>query len=230
MNEISFLGKVNVKRTSLFNKIKNCSFIVEHPTLKELSISTNHSFNKDTYETNIINNGIKLAKETFNINKKLKTLYGKFISTQEHYRNKNLGEILRLSSIITMLENNLEKIKISSFLETIPFHAKYKFKPDVKNPYEALCIIRHIANSKNKELTREAATVLKKQDNISAHEICNLAENLLKRFTKDITPRKVARNRIHVNIVDMTLTKDDVIKNKDFFNSLFKKHNIEYKI
>lgn len=230
MDKINFSGKVNIKRCSIFNRIKNCNFSVEHPTLKNLDISTKHNISGDSFETNIVNNGIKLAKEFFDIDKKSKTFNGRKIHTLENYRGKHLAEILRLSSIITMLENGLKKIQISSFLETMPFHAKYKFKPKVTNSYEAICIIRHIANSKNKELAKEASTILKNQNNLSTGEVCKLAENLIKRFSKNITPKKVTRNRIHVNIIDMTLTKEDVIKNKDFFNSLFKKHNIEYKI
>ena len=32
------------------------------------------------------------------------------------------------------------------------------------------------------------------------------------------------------NVLDMYLTKEKILENKDFFNALFKKFNIDYKI
>ena len=93
---------------------------------------------------------------------------------QENTFNKHtgLGEIMRLISIIDMIENNLQKIQIFSLSKATPFHLKYKFKPINYQP-----------------------------------------EKL--NFNKDLP---------------MELTIQDIKANKTFFNTLFAKHKINYRI
>lgn len=116
--------------------------------------------------------GKTLGEEIFSIDNKNKTMFGYLIETLPEYRQKGygFGELMRLSSIITMIENNIQKLKITSKNTAINFHKKYKFQPA---------------------------------------EIASTA------------PKKY---------LDMELTTQDIIENKNFFNELFKKHGIDYEI
>lgn len=100
--------------------------------------------------------------------------------------NKNihigLGEIMRLTSIIELIENNLKKIQILSLSEAIPFHLKYKFKP-----------INFGSESTNQ--------IFFPKDKLT--------------FDKDLL---------------MELSVINIKNNKSFFNNLFVKHKINYRI
>ena len=87
-------------------------------------------------------------------------------------KHTGLGEIMRLISIIDMIENNLQKIQIFSLSKAAPYHLKYKFKP---------------INYQTEKLN----------------------------FNKDLP---------------MELTIQDIKANKTFFNTLFAKHKINYRI
>jgi len=108
-----------------------------------------------------------MARESLRLYRKEKEMHGIYIQTHERYRNNSLAEILRLTSIITMLENNIQKFRIFALNTASGFHTKYKFKPELEE---------------------------------------------------------------HWRGINMVLSKEDVIKNKQFYNELFKKHGIEYKI
>lgn len=99
-----------------------------------------------------------------------------------HNNHTGLGEIMRLTSIIDMLENNLNKIQIFSISNAILFHTKYKFKP-----------INHTSAITNKKLFETSKS----------------------NYNKDLP---------------MELTAKDIKANKRFFNQLFAKHKIDYRI
>ena len=60
---------------------------------------------------------------------------GQYIEVLPEYRQHNyfFGELLRLASIIELLENKLKQIEIYSKNTAVYFHSKYKFKPAIKN-------------------------------------------------------------------------------------------------
>lgn len=99
-----------------------------------------------------------------------------------HNTHTGLGEIMRLISIIDMLENNLNKIQILSISNAIHFHKKYKFKP-----------INYTSATTNNKIFETSKS----------------------NYNKDFP---------------MELTVKDIKNNKRFFNQLFTKHKIDYKI
>ena len=68
-----------------------------------------------------------MARESLRLYRKEKEMHGIYIQTHERYRNNSLAEILRLTSIITMLENNIQKFRIFALNTASGFHTKYKF-------------------------------------------------------------------------------------------------------
>ena len=99
-----------------------------------------------------------------------------------HNTHTGLGEIMRLTSIIDMLENNLNKIQILSISNAIPFHTKYKFKP-----------INYASATTNNKIFETSKI----------------------NYNKDLP---------------MELTAKDIKADKRFFNQLFAKHKIDYRI
>ncbi len=135
---LSFCGNVLVKRTSFFDARKICNFDIEHKNFKTLNVSTTRSKNtRERFTTKIkTKNNTTLANESLTINQKNNEMYGINIKTNERYRNNSLGEILRLSSIIIMFENNIQNFRIFALKKSENFHKKYFFKPVISNTSE----------------------------------------------------------------------------------------------
>lgn len=183
--------------------------------------------------------GKTLGHEIFSINEDQKTMIGFLIETLPEYRKKGyrLGELMRLSSIITMLENNIKQLDIVSKDTAIYFHSKYKFVPSTitfKTRDNILETI--IKNCKNPldEITQRAARLVEKlKSNPSAEEQRTLTRET-NTLAKAYIDRSMSQNNQRENqfncAMDMRLTLQSIIENKNFFNKLFQKHGIDYEI
>lgn len=228
---VNFEGAVRFKRASFFDSNKLCSFDVEHPKYNQINVTTS----KEKHKKYTISVGTtdrpRLSKEDFYIYPKHQELYGTNIKTHANYRRQSLGEISRVASIITMLENKLNRIKIFSLGDALVFHHKYKFEPNITERSDAIRILRQIMQSKFKEYYDAAQMILVKSTNLDQDysELCTKTNELTKQFLDDIITNKRYDNRTfeHWNL-DMVLTKENILNNKDFFNNIFKKHHIEY--
>ena len=158
---ISFDGKVSIKRASLFNNTKLCKFQVQHPKLNNIDIITEKGQQNHIY-ISIKKNKEILANEDISLYKKEKEVYGWSIATKVPYRKQKLGELLRLTSVITMLENKANNIKIHSLHDAIFFHRKYKFKPDIRDLSDANRILRNLTCVKSPEYSKKAIILSKR--------------------------------------------------------------------
>lgn len=228
---VQFEGAVRFKRAALFDARKLCSFEVDHPKYKQLNITTT----KDKHgEFNIEVRGSgahALSKERFCMFPQ--ELYGVNIKTHANYRRQSLGEISRITSIMTMLQNNLSRIKIYSIGDAVIFHHKYKFEPNITERADAIRILNNIRNSGFKEYKDDINTIMVKSTppDMDYTEFCQETNKLVQRFLDDVITNKRYNNRTfqHWNL-DMVLTREKVIENKEFFNNVLKKHHIEYNI
>ncbi|MBE7709817.1 MAG: hypothetical protein E7Z93_05140 [Cyanobacteria bacterium SIG32] len=230
---VQFEGAVKFKRASLFDSRKLCSFEVDHPKYNQLNVTTTkQKRGKYSIEVGSTNN-LKLAKEDFYIYPKENELYGANIRTHANYRHHSLGEISRVASIITMLQNNLDRIKIYSIGDAVMFHHKYKFEPNITDRSDAIRVLKYIMDSKFDEYKDPAQLIFIKSTSVDGDysEFLAKTNEFTKQFLDDIITNKKYDNRTfeHWNL-DMVLTREKVLENKDFFNNLLKKHNIEYAI
>ncbi|MBO5738145.1 hypothetical protein J6R97_02255 [bacterium] len=194
-----------------------------------------------TYETRLNNRfGKTLGYEIFSIDDCTSWANGYSIHVEEDYRNKgfNFGEILRLSSIITMVENKIKTFYIYS-VKTAPFfHAKYKFFPDISSIGNAENILNTIitkCKDKNETLKNEAEELLENIISInntkSIDIFCKDTNNILNEYMQIVlNDKNKYKSHPFPCGFNMKLTLDEILKNKDYFNSLFAKHNINYKI
>ncbi len=235
--DTSFEGKVRFKRTSLFDSRRICTFDVNHPKFDKLKIVSekcNGKRRKNEFAIKVLTeDSLCLAKERLLLNNNNEEVYGCYIETARNCRRNSLGEILRLASIMTMLENKTKTIKLFSILDSVVFHSKYKFEPDITEPHEAKKILMQIRKLGNKEHIAQAETLLRDFD--IKHMKSNDVYGEINLLAKDFLQEKISKNNYDRNTFDcwscdMSLTKESIIKNKDYFNKLFKKHGIEYKI
>lgn len=182
-----------------------------------------------------------LGSEEITIEKNIGKAIGKMIWVEPEYQKKNFrfGEILRLSSIMMMLENKIKIFEIFSKNTAVFFHHKYKFEPAIKTFDErkkALEMI--IKNCKNKaeyeDVYNEALKLqhrcLQETDAISQRNLRDKTNDLLKLYMKRISKKKDFKNHPFENGMWMTLTDEKIKENKNFFNELYEKHQIDYKI
>ncbi len=178
----------------------------------------------------------ELGYEILNITPEEKYITGANIFVIEEYRRKfGLGEVLRLCSIMHMIENKKDAIKICAKDSAVYFHSKYGFIPDFKDFYARDRLLEGIRKDKAfPELAKKAAALLQRvllHNEKEQRAVCKEANNLLKRYIElaqqNPHPEK---NHKPAYSVDMILKKEDVIKNKEFYNNLLEKNFIDYKI
>lgn len=219
-------------------------YSVNHDIFGKLKISLRKyedGFNRWIIEIkNALNN--KLGKEIISMESNNKEITGYDIIVEPQYRKQGyrLGELLRLFSVMEMHKNNSPFIKIYSKNTAVYFHSKYKFIPCNKTFADRNRMLESMADDSSTEFS----------------DIAQKAKNLIQiaRETKDnaekqralcVDANKLATEYINRAIekeknpeikhsffygMDMILTKENVEKNKDFFNTLFEKHGIDYKI
>lgn len=181
-------------------------------------------------------------------------IVGLYIATKQELRKKGtgIGEILRLGSVIEMLENGIKKLDIVSKESAVFFHSKYKFEPAVTIFDERNRLLKCVAqDSAFEDLSKEAQNLLNKIANTHSGKeqraLSEEANKLLGAYTKQVlaeknqaisaTPEKA--EEITANMykkhslgwtMQMTLTDEKIHENKEFFNNLFQKHGIDYSI
>ena len=175
-----------------------------------------------------------ISSESLTIEPENKILFVALMVTNKKDRGKGLGTCLHLSNIIELMENKYDVIKLKSLGEALPFHRKFGF--EVAAPEFGGEIIQYLFKiSKNREkpfseLRERANTTLfglqgRKDKLQQANKIMNEYIDLV---SKEI-PKKEQEAYFPYSL-KMELSKIDVYKNKDFYNKLFRKYDIDYQI
>lgn len=182
-----------------------------------------------------------LGKEIFDIDKNNKIMTGFFITVEPEYRRKHhFGELLRIFSVMEMLENKCSKIEIYSKDTAIYFHSKYKFVPNNTSFEERNKMLDSIIKNTHvdfKDLAEKAKHIKKEINSIKNNaqrqrELCVDTNKLAKDYIERALKKgKKAEHECSFNSgMTMILTKENILKNKNFFNKLFEKYRIDYTI
>lgn len=224
------------------SKRKICSFAFETPMLKNLKARIRKT-NDGTHEfiTEIKNPQNKiLGSESFSLYENDTDISGLNIVVNPEYRGKHkLGEILRLISIIEIIENNIKNFKIFSKDTAVFFHSKYKFLPNITQFGERDTALKDIitnATSQTQDNAKLAKELLMKSARSKLpseqREFCKQANVIVADYIKKIISLGASEYKKYpfTRGMDMVLTNDELVKNRDFFNKLFANHGIDYKI
>ncbi len=192
--------------------------------------------------------GKLLGSETFTMFKDSSDINGLYISVEPEYRNKlkasgtninyKLGEILRLASIIEILENKIKNFIIYSKNTAIYFHSKYNFKPAITSFEERDYALESIINNKTSsydDIVEKAKKLLQYSKLEKApekqRELCRETNLLLEEYIKKVLSEKDAYKKHPFRRgIQMVLTDDTIRDNRVFFNTLFENHGINYTI
>lgn len=178
--------------------------------------------------------------EFSNNNEEIPSIIGEeiFVRRDLQKNGKRFGEKLRLSSIIAMLENNINRILITSVPDAILFHTKYKFKPVFADLWDCKNILRNILMNSYEDTKHFGPQAEKLMEKINAEnfgkkeDILKSTSELFENFVNVLQNLSKEKQNEYpfFQCVDMRLTREDVIKNAEYFNGLLKKHNLDYKI
>lgn len=238
------LNRVEWKNVSYFgNNVKIFKTIpVKNEILGNLSVGIRKYIDGGNRFIIEIKNALNkvFGQEIISIDSPQKPMYGFYIEVLPEYRKKSFrfGELLRLTSVMEMLENKASQIEIKSKDSAIYFHAKYKFTPFEKNTDDSIRILKNIMNDPTKsfsDLKAKAKTTLQTLEN-NLHnipvrqqlhlDINDLAEEYIQRALKT---SNIDAHSFNTSMY-MRLTRENIEKNKDFYNKLWAKYGIDYKI
>ncbi len=152
-------------------------------------------------------------------------------------RSQGAGTAMHLAGIMTMLENGLEKLKLFSLGQAVHFHSRFKFEPKIRelNELEDLVetnIVSHkgigmvddIAQRAEEWLFNDTGTNVRKRK-IEGNKLLNeYLQMVLRNKYYEFDEFKVPLG------FNMELTKKKILENADFFNKLFERFGIDYKI
>lgn len=240
------LIKPNITISPIDNR-KLCSFAVDNPILGRLKLDSRMEYNRG-FKRLLIELKNKqdklLGSEELCLSQYTADMTGLSISVGKEFRNngsKNFrfGEIIRLASIIDMLENNKKIFKIFSKATAVYFHSKYKFEPNITGFSERERALQTIKDDTSKELSQsaeQASMLLQKiksaTDSATQRHLCIPANKIVKEYIKNVEHlgRQEYKSHPFQYGMDMVLTYDGIIKSRPFFNKLFYNHGIDYTI
>lgn len=164
------------------------------------------------------------------------TMYNNSIITKDNMHGMGAGSVMRLGQIITMIENHLDKIELSSLASAVHFHSKFKFEPLFKtleniSDFIKKYILKQQGNENFKKVYTEANDWLGKNAT-DENEKLKLGNNIIYEYLQTINKNRLCKDPDYQikHGFDMVLTKENISKNREFFNELFKKFGIDYKI
>ena len=178
-----------------------------------------------------------IGKSQISLKNNNKTLYNDSIDVSKNrLKNAGAGTIMHLGHIITMMENNIDKIELYSLGQAVYFHSKFKFEPIIKNANDLRdCLQLNILpkmNDKRFEGIVQKTKEWLNNETLSDSEKINKGNKILYDYLQTVNKQKLNHDdefQFWIGF-DMILTKDKVMKNKDFFNNLFEKYDIDYQI
>lgn len=156
------------------------------------------------------------------------------METDKISRGNGLGTCMHLTNIIEMMENNLQRIELLASSSAIPFHTKCGFKPRLNcSDNYGLANLRAIAYDDDPELaeySQQAKELLKTRLNPKLKN--KIASKIMLDYTKAAIKITTTGEQKYLfpHNVTMTLTRRDVLQNKNFYNKLFEKYQIDYQI
>lgn len=237
--QIPFLERNNIKIVSGYKiPVKNDS---------DVFVKVESDYEENEHETVIKREySSSIARGKFEIDKKKRILKaGNMDVFKEHQKGKGFGIVLHLNNIMEMLENDLDKIELYSLGQAVLFHGKCKFEPRLRGSDEIMETLYSISEKDSekipqlKEIVKEAGEYFDEIHFTNGIYCLNpqkleYANSLVSRYIEAVNSRKLTPEEKEeygfMHGFDMVLTKEKVLENKDFFNGLFKKFDIDYEI
>lgn len=230
-----------ITEVSSIDKRKLCKLSLNHEVLGKLEVKTYlQGESSDMFNIDVVNSDkLLIGREILGIEDRKKGIFGFNINVERKYRNNFVGELLRLVSIIELFENNKEEIEIASKPSAIYFHSKYKFEPDIRmfssRDNALMSCIKNECSDMVKERA-EAITIMEKIKQLKTPEenrnFCKIVNEFIKKYITKVLSLSKERQVFYPFDYgfNMKLLKTSILENAKFFNEMYRKHGINYKI
>lgn len=172
----------------------------------------------------------ELGTEDIYFNKSKKAIEGLSINTKRSQRKNGYGEILRLMSVMMMMKNKQPGIEIFALDKAVIFHSKYKFQPAFTFISDTRSYLKKIAKVSEPSLQSFVKEAKELRTQLQSPDLENKVLSLIQRFLEKINQDKLKIKTDELFDINMVLKKEDVLRNKDFYNALYKKHGINFHI
>ena len=216
--------------------VKLCSLSLHKKEFGEIQAEIRH-IRDYNYATNIFaQNGARLGKDYFAIYPEEKRMFDFNIETSKNYRGKfRIGELMRLISIMEMIENKIKTMQLYSRESAVLFHAKYGFQSDIRQFSHRDNTLNAISkDTRFKDLAQKAKLLVKQlQECLTGaenRELCRLTSKLADEYINRVKSVSAKENPKFNQGFDMILHRETVLSQREKFNELFKRHGIDYKI
>lgn len=164
------------------------------------------------------------------------TLFNENMEVFGKNKSHGAGSAIHLAALATMFENDLKKIMLYSLGQAVHFHSKFKFEPKITQLDELERAIKknilvHDGDGMVDNFIMEAQEWFS-NDKLSEKAKLEKGNKILYEYLQGINKSKINEmDEFQVSMgFHMELTKEKILENKDFYNGLFKKFNIDYQI
>lgn len=155
-------------------------------------------------------------------------------------KGARIGEAMRLGTIIATIENGMNGICLYSLPQAIFFHRKYGFEPQIGTIYNKVSeALTHIAANPHPKLkvcsdkSKAIIEKLKKQKSkkVVSQKTSKEANKVITEYIDTIIKEKLPIKEHNFSFdIPMKLSLEEIKNRKDFYNALFEKHGIDYKV
>lgn len=219
---------------------KRCSFSVENERFGLVDVQVKeYNLAQDRFRTEIYDSERQLlGYDVFDMPKS-DSMFEYDIKVLPEYRGKGLGELMRLTSIAQMLENNVDEMDLYSKSTAIYFHAKHGFEPNIKSFDQRRSSLESVVANTLPDgdvFIPNAEKILKATDNPlrltfeENQKFTHQTNELVKEFIKKVLAMGRQDDAKFASGFNMKLMRDTIFERAEFFNSLFKKHGIKFKV
>ena len=152
-------------------------------------------------------------------------------------RSQGAGTAMHLAGIMTMLENGLEKLKLFSLGQAVHFHSRFKFEPKIRElseledlvetnivSHKGIGMVDDIAQRAEEWLFNDTGATVRKRKIEGNKLIDEYLQTVLRNKYYEYDEFNMTSG------FNMELTKKKILENADFFNKLFERFGIDYKI
>lgn len=245
INKILSFKQIPVIKHGNFNIVSEYKIPVKNDTDVFVRVDADYSANHfetkidDSEFQNIARNGFSIDK-----NKKLLKNGGMDVWSTKH-RNHGFGVVMHLNNIMELFENDLDRIELYSMGSAVLFHGKCKFEPDFRDKDTIEDALYEISLKDYKKFPQIEKSVDKAEEYLNEiamtggyHALdsdkIKYAKEIVSEYIEAVNKKKLTPEEKEeygfASGFDMVLTKEKILENKDFFNGLFKKFNIDYEI
>ncbi len=225
---------------NLSESVQLCSLKLEHNRLGQISANVRKVEGKDLrFKSEIFNSTRELiGYDEFSM---INMLYGSmsdlYIESRKDLQDKDIGigKLLRLISVMEMLKNKINVMKLYSVNTAIYFHSKFGFEPKINNAKERDAALFSIAehpafkdlHSKAEQYTQDIAS-----ENSNPAEMRPKVNFLVKEFIDRVL--KLGKGEYN-NFpfewgMDMQLSNKKIGEMQEFYNQAYKDCGIDYKV